>query len=350
MPPGSGEVEAGTIDMERSVTEPRSTGSLSKRRLQQPWPKDREFRILSIDGGGIKGIFPACVLAEVEERHLGGGSVVDQFDLVTGTSTGGIIALGLSVGLSARALADLYMEEGMAIFPPAADSLGGRIMARWRDARSFIHYRYNRTALLSLLNHTFGARRFGEAKIPLCIPSCDGRFGEVYVFKTPHHPDFKKDQHELMTTVACATAAAPTFFQPLDAGGYRFVDGGLWANNPIMVGLVDALSCYDISRDQVRILSLGCGDEPYLVSDRMASMGGKLLWTSAAMGAMHFQSQNALGQAKLLVGADRVARVEPTPVSPPIRLDDWTRARELLPSQAAQAADFIQASFMRNGR
>lgn len=338
-------MEVEITDMKGSVTEPRSAGSLTKRRQQQPWPKDKEFRILSIDGGGIKGIFPACALAEFEERHLGGGSVVDQFDLITGTSTGGIIALGLSVGLSARALADLYMEEGRAIFPPAASSLGGRIMARWHDARSFIHYRYDRAALLSLLNDTFGTKRFGEAKIPLCIPSCDGRFGEVYVFKTPHHPDFKKDQHELMTTVACATAAAPTFFQPLDSGGYRFVDGGLWANNPIMVGLVDALSCYDIDRHQVRILSLGCGDEPYVVSDRMASMGGKLLWTSAVMGAMHFQSQNALGQAKLLIGAERVVRVAPSPVSPPIRLDDWARAREMLPPQAVLAVDQVRASF-----
>jgi hypothetical protein len=218
-------------------------------------------------------------------------------------------------------------------------------MARWRDARSLVHYRYDRTELLALLKDKFGTTRFGQAKIPLCIPSCDGRFGEVYVFKTPHHPDFQKDQHELMTTIACATAAAPTFFQPLDSGGYRFVDGGLWANNPVMVGLVDALSCYDIDRHQVRILSLGCGDEPYVVSDSMASFGGKLWWASAVMGAMHFQSQNALGQARLLIGADSVVRVAPMPVSPAIRLDDWARACELLPSQATKAADVIQASF-----
>lgn len=325
--------------------EPRSQGSLAKRRVQQPWPQGREFRILSIDGGGIKGIFPACVLAEIEERHLNGGSVSDHFDLITGTSTGGIIALGLSIGLRARDLANLYIERGSEIFPPAEDTFVGRLGQRWRDARNYLHYRYDRAALSSILEETFGARRFGEARVPLCIPSCDGRFGDVYLFKTPHHPDFKKDQHELMTTVACATAAAPTFFRPLDAGGFRFVDGGLWANNPVMVGLVDALSCFAIDRHQVRILSLGCGDEPYSVSDRMVSMGGKLSWASAVMGAMHYQSQNALGQAKLLVGAERVLRVAPTPASPPIRLDDWKRARDDLPEQAAHSADAIGTPF-----
>lgn len=329
--------------MDVVAAQPRSLGSLTKRREQLPWSKDREFRILAIDGGGIKGIFPASFLAEIEERFLGGESIAKHFDLITGTSTGGIIALGLSIGLPARDMANLYIERGKDIFPPAGASWWGRAKQRWLDARSFLHYRYDRAALSSLLATTFGEKRFGEAQTRLCIPSCDGRFGDVYIFKTPHHPDFKKDQHELMTTVACATAAAPTFFQPLDSGDFRFVDGGLWANNPIMVGLVDALSCFAIDPHQVKILSLGCGDEPYEVSDRMAAWGGKLLWTSAVIGAMHYQSQNALGQARLLVGAERVLRIAPEIAVPPIRLDDWERAKEQLPSQAALAVVRIEA-------
>jgi patatin-like phospholipase/acyl hydrolase len=286
-------------------------------------------------------------LAEFEERYLDGASVLDQFDLITGTSTGGIIALGLSIGIPARELAKLYIERGMEIFPPASDSRWGRLKQRWEEVRSLARFRYNRDALSALLVEAFGQRRFGEAKVPLCIPSCDGNFGDVYIFKTPHHPDFKKDQHELMTTVACATSAAPTFFQPLDSGGFRFVDGGLWANNPIMVGLVDALSCFDVDRHQIRILSLGCGDEPYKVGGRMVSMGGQFFWRSAVMGSMGFQSLNALGQAKLLVGAERVLRIAPAMVSPPIQLDDWRRAASLLPQQGADAARSIAAAFPR---
>jgi len=317
--------------------EPRSVGSLPQRRIQQDWPADREFKILSIDGGGIKGIFPATVLAELEDRYLDGGQIADHFDLITGTSTGGIIALGLAIGLHPREMASLYIDRGDKIFPPYPRTWRGDLLRRWHSFRNLALYRYERKALHGLLSEVFGERLIGESKARLCIPSADGRHGDVYIFKTPHHPDYKKDQHEMMLKVACATAAAPTFFQPLQSNGYRFVDGGLWANNPIMVGLVDAISCFDVDRHKVRILSVGCGDERYSVSDRKITLGGKLLWADAINAAMAFQSQNALGQARLLVGAERVLRVVPPELTPPIALDDWDRARNELPGFARAA-------------
>ncbi len=328
---------AGEItEMALPIVQPRSFGSLARRREQLPWPKDREFRILSIDGGGIKGIFPACFLAEIEERYLNGDSIAKHFDLITGTSTGGIIALGLSVGMRARDIAKLYIEHGQFIFPTPRWGIAGR---GWRFVRGFAQHQYDRAALMRLLESTFGERRYGEASSRLCIPSCDGRHGDVYVFKTPHHPDFEKDQHERMTTVAAATAAAPTYFQPLDSGGYRFLDGGLWANNPVMVGLIDALSCFDVDPHHVRILSLGCGDEPFRVSDHMMRWGGLFSWRLAIDAAMSFQSKNALGQAGLLIGAERLMRIVPTGINMPIMLDDWQRASKELPVAAATAVE-----------
>src|SRR6476661_5809053 len=106
---------------------PRSAGAIPQRRIPQAWPKDRRFRILSVDGGGIKGLFPATVLAELERRHLGGRSIGSCFDLVAGTSTGGILALGLGAGLTASALADLYTNRGAEIFPEPTDSPIGRM-------------------------------------------------------------------------------------------------------------------------------------------------------------------------------------------------------------------------------
>ncbi len=85
----------------------RSSGALKRRRVPLPWPADQEFRILSIDGGGIRGIYPATFLAGLEERYLEGSSVAQYFDLIAGTSTGGIIALGLAAGLKAAYLRDL---------------------------------------------------------------------------------------------------------------------------------------------------------------------------------------------------------------------------------------------------
>jgi predicted acylesterase/phospholipase RssA len=89
----------------------RSDGTIEKRREPLPWPKDRPFRILSIDGGGICGILPAAFLAQVERRFLDGRPITGYFDMIAGTSTGGIIALALGVGMSAAAIRDVYLER-----------------------------------------------------------------------------------------------------------------------------------------------------------------------------------------------------------------------------------------------
>lgn len=316
----------------------RSSFAIRQRRVAQAWPADREFRILSIDGGGIRGVFSAMVLAELEGRFLGRGSIRDRFDLVTGTSTGGIIALGLGAGLSPRQMAQFYIEQGREIFPPYEDSIRGRLRRRFAAARKFTRYRYERDALERVLADVFADRKLGSSPVRLCIPSADGNHGDVYIFKTPHHPDYKLDQHELMTKVACATAAAPTFFQPLDDGGYRFIDGGLWANNPIMIGLVDALACFDVDRGNIRILSVGCGDTQFTVGEDKVE-GGLLAWKDVIEGAMSFQSLNALGQARLLIGADRVVRIAPNHTDDPIQLDDWVRATSELPEQARRVVE-----------
>lgn len=137
-----------------------------------------------------------------------------------------------------------------------------------------------------------------------------------------------------MIDVAMATGAAPTYFLPLEHGGYRFVDGGVWANNPVMIALVDALSCFDVPQERIRILTLGCGDEPYVIAGSKLTKGGMFHWKDIICAAMRLQSQNALGQAGLLLGADRVLRVAPPTMDHPIELDDWTRASRELPMAA----------------
>lgn len=317
----------------------RSEGALQRRRVQQAWPKDRHFRILSIDGGGIRGIFPATFLAGLEQRYLGGRSVAKYFDLIAGTSTGGIIAIGLAAGLTGNDLSDLYLRRGCEIFPPPGDGLFGAAHRRLDDVRQYFQHRYDREGLMAILVETLGEKTFGEARNRLCVPSFDGRYGEVYIFKTPHHPDFRKDRHEAMTKVAAATAAAPTFFQPLQDGGYTFVDGGVWANNPIMIALVDALSCFDVPRENVRILSLGCGDDPYVVDKPKIEHGGALAWRDIIYAAMRLQSLNALGQTGLLIGAENVIRADAPTSEEKIQMDDWKRAAAELPGAAHTALD-----------
>ena len=322
----------------------RSSGALKRRRVPLPWPEDQDFRILSIDGGGIRGIYPATFLAGLEERYLGGTSIAKYFDLIVGTSTGGIIAIGLAAGLKATDLRGLYVDRGREIFPPIRSGVVGAMERYLRSVCQYFRFRYDRKALTQILCDTLGDRRFGDAQVRLCIPSFEGRYGEVYIFKTPHHPDFRKDASERMTKVAAATSVAPTFFQPLQDGGYTFVDGGVWANNPIMIGLVDALSCFSVPRERVRILSLGCGDDPYVVDRPKIRRGGKWAWRDSIFAAMRLQSLNALGQAGLLIGADKIIRTSAPTNEDKIRMDDWARAVSELPGAAEATLDELGES------
>ncbi|MGB3448510.1 MAG: CBASS cGAMP-activated phospholipase [Xanthobacteraceae bacterium] len=318
----------------------RSKGILLGLRDPLPWPEDRPFRILSIDGGGIRGILPATMLSEIEVRYLNGRCVGDYFDMITGTSTGGIIALGLSVGKTAKTILDLYIEYGSKVFPPARYNIFN-IRKAWRWIQGAQHHRYDPTQLEGPLRGIFQSSKIGDAERRLCIPSFDG-FTEVNVFKTPHHRDYKMDWKEDMVTVAMATAAAPTYFPVYKNGQRMFADGGVWANNPVMIGLVDALVCYQLQRRQVHILSLGTGDTEIKFSDGQILHGGLWDWKEIISSAMHLQSQNATGQAGLLIGRDQLIRLNappPTDGKKPIELDDYARASSELPGIAKNLID-----------
>lgn len=120
----------------------------------------KRFQILALDGGGLRGIFSAAVLAGLEEDL--GISIVDHFDLITGTSTGGIIALGLGLGLSPRQMVEFYVEAGPTVF---------RNRMGLRTARQFLRAKYAAGPLRSALTDVFGSRTFGESTKRLVIPS-----------------------------------------------------------------------------------------------------------------------------------------------------------------------------------
>src|SRR5207244_2324882 len=100
-------------------------------------------------------------------------------------------------------------------------------------------------------------------------------------------------------------------------------DGGVWANNPVMIALVEALASFDVSREQIRIFSLGCGDGLYSVGGTKRTWGGMWQWRDIITAAMRLQSQNALGQAGLLIGRENLLRIDLPPDFPAIDLDDW---------------------------
>lgn len=308
----------------------RSDGTIQQRRVLQSWPTGKPFRILSIDGGGIRGVFPAAYLAELERRFLGGASVGDHFDMIAGTSTGGIITLALAKGMTAEQALSIYTKRGEKIFP---SKRGLPRLLRW--ATSLFKPKHDQAVLREELKAEFGTTLFGEARNRCVIPSFDGLYGEPVIYKTPHHPDYKLDQHKTLVDIALHTTAAPTIFPAVKDGGYVMIDGGIWTNNPIMNALVDALACYDVPRENIRILSLGTGEATFSLSET-AQKGGKKDWAILLpfLAASRAQSKNALGQAFLLTGKDNVIRIDVPETDTPIALDDVARSLNELPHAA----------------
>ncbi|XZE20308.1 CBASS cGAMP-activated phospholipase [Pirellulaceae bacterium SH449] len=208
----------------------------------------KKFQILSLDGGGIKGLYSAALLAKLEE-NLGGISVTEHFDLITGTSTGGIIALGLGLGLRPREIVQFYVAEGPKIF---------KKKPLWTSLRSYTRSKYPQEPLKLALQKYFEDKLIVDSSKRLVIPSYNLAKDEVYIFKTPHHPRLTTDGKVPMWKVALATSAAPTYFPCCEhVDGMRLVDGGLWANNPTMVGIVEAVSLLKKPLEAISTLSLG---------------------------------------------------------------------------------------------
>lgn len=201
---------------------------------------DKEFKILTIDGGGIKGLYSANVLKHLEERYSG-CHLADHFDLICGTSTGGLIALALSIRRKASEIADFYAKNGEKIFPYV--SRFARTYGLFKQSLWF--GKYSDKVLKRSLEEFLGAEtRMRDAQTLLCIPSFNLTIGEPIVFKKPHGNYFR-DGNLKMIDVALATSAAPTYF-PLSEINYPelkgiFIDGGVWANNPTLCGVHEAL-------------------------------------------------------------------------------------------------------------
>ena len=255
-------------------------------------------QILVIDGGGIKGAVSASVLATVEDAVK--DNVANYFDLIVGTSTGGIIALGLGLGLSAKEILAFYEEFGPHIF-------GGTRRLGWFRSK------YNSAPLKEALDTCFRKKKLGDSKKRLVIPSLNLENGEVYIYKTAHHPRLERDYKEKAVNVALATTAAPTYFPThRSAAGTPLIDGGLWANNPVGVAVVEAITVLDWPRDSLKVLSLGC-TEPLNVNWGRRIPLGKSYWGFKLLDVfMHAQSHGSLGTAKLLAGHDNIIRIAPS--------------------------------------
>lgn len=199
--------------------------------------KTDKFKILCIDGGGIKGLYTAKLLAMLEDTFE--VRITDCFDLICGTSTGGLIALAASLGKPMSEVVDFYQKYGADIFnQKAKGSKFGRTKLACKQAIS--KGKYDGTALKKALIEVFGSTKISESKNFLCIPSYNIITGTPRVFKKDFD-EFDQDDKLTYVDVALATSAAPTYLPVKRLDHDYYIDGGVWANNPILVGFSEYL-------------------------------------------------------------------------------------------------------------
>src|SRR5512132_3640733 len=156
------------------------------------------FQILALDGGGVKALFTAHVLARLEDDL--GVRIRDSFDLIAGTSAGGLIALALGAGLQPTDIVQHYQQLAATVFPTNRRHW-------WRLPARLRRPTYPQQPLRDALHQMFGDRRLGDSDRRLVIPAWDVQCGQVHLFKTPHHPRLTRDWKLPMVDVALATTA-----------------------------------------------------------------------------------------------------------------------------------------------
>lgn len=227
------------------------------------------YRVLSMDGGGIRGILTARLLERIEEVEPG---FLNQVELVAGTSTGGLLALGIAAGMTPKQLREMYEQFANRVF---ADSLFDNI----KDLGNLIGAQYSYQPLKEVMTEFFGASILSQLKKKVLIATfqldneCKDpngvRMWKMKFFENYPHPGSDEDQS--VVDVGVRTAVAPSYF-PIYQG---FIDGGVAAANPAMCALAQALdkSTGKQSLQDMALLSIGTGYNPHYLPVKEADWG-----------------------------------------------------------------------------
>ena len=210
----------------------------------------KPYQILCLSGGGFRGLYTASLLEKLEQEA--GKALSEVFDLIAGTSIGGILALGLASGRSATKLRESFEANADRIFPRYREVKGHKVFPR--VPRGILKARYPQTGLRDTLKEILGER----STAPLCaglathvlISSVDLNERGPRIFRTSD-----PDCNVSLLDVGLATSAAPTYFPEHTIGSNLVVDGGLIANAPDMISLIEALKTEPL--ESIRMLSVG---------------------------------------------------------------------------------------------
>ena len=243
----------------------------------------KKFRVLSLDGGGIRGIFPAVILSEIEKelktKKKGNWQIYQNVDLIFGTSTGGILALALSIGIPAEEIKNLYFDNAKKIFGNKKGFL-----------KCINHSSHDRSSLKSLLEdvfkkyHNSSIPKLKDCKVPVGVSIYDLSIGKPSVLKSLYHHRFTRDPNLPLLDAALSTSSAPTYFDPYSGNMYKDikgdvlqfknkVDGGVWANNPSLIALIEAQKAFNKELIDINLLSIGTGERIFLEPNRENKFG-----------------------------------------------------------------------------
>jgi patatin-like phospholipase/acyl hydrolase len=242
-------------------------------------------KVLCIDGGGIRGLIPALVLAEIERRT--GRRTADMVDVVAGTSTGGILACGLSRPgpdgaplFSAAELAGIYMEEGPRIFRRS-------LLKRIFSIEGWVDERYEDDGLNRALERYLGDALLSDALTDVLVTAYDIHDRFAFFFRSRRARSDPEYDFPL-AQVARATSAAPSYFEPAEvtdragARTYPLVDGGIYAVNPSMCAYADVVATGHAA-DLRLMLSLGTGAHTRAYTFEETRWWGQLAWARPAL-------------------------------------------------------------------
>jgi patatin-like phospholipase/acyl hydrolase len=304
-------------------------------------------RVLSIDGGGIRGIIPAMVVAHIERKM--GKPAHELFDLMVGTSTGGILALGLSrpgasrpAQFSARWVVKLYEEQGANIFE----------YSLWRKLRTvggILDESYSHEVLEGILGKYFAGATLGDCKTPTMVTSYDIQNRRT-VFLKSRYAD-----HQLVRCcdAARATSAAPTYFEPkpLDTGDVAsvLIDGGIFMNSPSVSAYAEARKLFP--DEPIAVLSLGTGELTRPIAFGEARTWGSALWVMSLLDCMFDGVSKAADHQMQLFLGERYQRLQTSLESASDDMDDASEenirnlkrtARELINANEAVLEQFFE--------
>lgn len=257
-------------------------------------------KILSIDGGGIRGIIPATILVELE--RLTNKRIAESFDIIAGTSTGGILGSVLCSNrkYTAKDALDMYVKQGSDIF---SRNLCEKIFS----FTTLSEAKYSYSGLDSVLKTKFGKETIDQVQTKLLVTSFDIANMEPYFFKS-----WKQDCVGLPLKMICrATSAAPTYFEPLHSfiqGKERtLIDGGIFINNPAMSAYTEALRIYDKEDVEFLVVSIGTGQLSKTIEYSKAKNWGKLEWIVPLLDCMFDGVSDAVDyQMKMILGSNYI--------------------------------------------